>query len=323
MIETGLAIGSGFLLLVLGGGALVRGAVSVAERLGLSKLLIGLVLVGFGTSMPELATSVNAALAGSPRIAIGNVVGSNIANTLLILGLTATIFPIACDPKAFKRDGPALIVATLAFAVVGFSGTVGRLSGILFLTALLVYVAHTYRAEHRQADASAQLHAAESTLAEPGPRPLWLGLLFFVAGTGIVVAGADLLVDGAVELARGFGISETIIGLTLVAVGTSLPELAASSVAAFRRHTDIAFGNIVGSNLFNILGILGVTAVITPLPVPPGVLSFDLWVLLAVTALLIVFAMTRWVLSRLEGLVFMAGYLGYLVFLAIRAGDPL
>ena len=231
--------------------------------------------------------------------------------------------PIACDPKAFKRDGPVLIAATLAFAAFGFSGIFGHLTGILFLAALLAYVVYTYRTERRQADASAQLHAAECTLAEPVPKPLWIGLVFFVAGVGLVVAGADFLVGGAIELARRFGISEDIIGLTLVAVGTSLPELAASIVAAFRRHTDIAFGNIVGSNLFNILGILGVTAAITPVPVPSGIATFDLWVLLAVTALLIVFAMTRWVLSRLEGLVFVAGYLGYLAFLAFRVGGCL
>lgn len=314
---TGIAIG--FCLLLAGGEGLVRGSVGLARHLRISPLVVGLVLVGFGTSTPELATSMTAALAGSPGLAIGNVVGSNIANVLLILGLTALIYPVACDPRAFRRDAPMLIVATLLCVAVAFSGTFGRLAGASFLAALLGYTVYVYRAERRQPDASAALHSEEATLADPAPQSPWLAGLFAAGGIGLIVLGADLMVDGAVGIARVLGIPETVIGLTLLAVGTSLPELATSVVAALRRQTDIAFGNIVGSCLFNILGILGATALVSPIPVPPNVLNYDLAVLVATTGLLVLFAMTDRTITRREGLFFFAAYGGYMGLLTLRA----
>ncbi len=318
MTEITLQIAAGFLLLILGGESLVRGSVALARNLGVSKLVIGLVLVGFGTSTPELATSLNAALIGSAGIAVGNVVGSNISNTFLILGVTAAIYPIACDPNAFKRDAPMLSIATMVCVAFALSGEFGRLTGAVFLAVLLGYTGFTYLTERRQRDASAVLHEQEAGLAEPAPRSTWIAVLLAGGGIALIVVGADIMVAGSIELARLFEIPETIIGLTLVALGTSLPELATSVVAALRRQTDLAFGNIIGSNLFNILGILGVTAVVAPIPVPPNVLVYDLWILLMSMVLLTVFGMTHWNISRREGIVFIACYVGYLGFTALR-----
>ena len=305
----------GFVLLVLGGEGLVRGAVALAQRLGVSPLLIGLTLVGFGTSTPELVTSLQAALAGSPDIAIGNVVGSNIANVLLILGIAAVMAPFACDPAAFRRDGTMLALSAVLCALVALSGTVGRLAGAAFLALLLAYVLFTYRRERRTPDAAAALHEHEVELAEPLPQSLPLALVLAVGGMALTILGARFLVQGAIGLAAAAGISEAVIGLTVVAIGTSLPELVTAVMASWRRQADIVFGNIVGSNIFNLLGILGTTALVHPLAVPAEILRLDLWVMLAVTALMILFAITGWRLTRGEGLVFLLGYAGYLTVL--------
>jgi len=311
-------LAAGFLLLLVGGEALVRGAVATARRFGVSPLLIGLTLVGFGTSMPELITSLEAVLVGSPGIAVGNVVGSNIANILLILGVAALIWPMRCDPEAFYRDGAVVVVSAVAFIAVCVDGMVERSAGILFVVLLCVYVVGTYLMERRHPDASAQVYEHEEASKDATPKALWIALLFVFGGIAITIAGAKLLVLGAVTLARDFGVSETVIGLTVVAVGTSLPELATSVVAAIRRQADVAFGNIVGSNIFNILGILGVTAIVSPLPLPPEIVRFDLWVLLGATGLLIAFTVTGWRLVRVEGAIFLAAYIGYIGYLAAR-----
>jgi len=307
-------LGAGLLLLVAGGDGFVRGAVAIARRLGLSPLLIGLTLVGFGTSTPELLTSVQAALAGSPGIAIGNVVGSNTANILLILGLAALVQPLRTQPEAFKRDGSVVLLAALACLAVIMLGEIGRLAGLALLTALFAYIGYTYVQERRVHDASAAMHAAEAEL-EPRPRRLWLALLFTLGGLLATLLGAKLLVDGAIELAAAAGISETIIGLTVVAIGTSLPELTVSLVAAFRRQADVAFGNIVGSNIYNVFGILGVTALVTPIAVPPEIIALDIWVMLGATVLLLAFAVTGWRVNRLEGAVLLGAYALYMTAL--------
>jgi cation:H+ antiporter len=287
-----LYIAVGLVLLTSGGELLVRGSVSLARRLGVSPLLIGLTLVGVGTSTPELITSLHAALIGSPGIAVGNVVGSNIANILLILGLTAFIRPLARRPAAFYRDGSVLAGATLACAVAALGGTLGREPGAMFLVVLIAYVALTYLRERRAPDASAALHEHEADLAEPTPKSLWLAPAFAVGGIALTILGARLLVSGAIGFAAAAGVSETGIGLTVVAVGTSLPELVTSAMAVLRRQGDVAVGNIVGSNIYNLLGILGLTALVQPLTVPEQILRLDLWIMLAVTALLIAFAIT-------------------------------
>ena len=302
----------GLVLLLGGGEALVRGSVAAASRLGVSKLLIGLTLVGFGTSTPELVASLQAALAGSPGVAVGNVVGSNIANILLILGVSTVILPIATTKEAFRRDGTILIAASLLLVAVALGGSLGRGVGATFLLLLVAYTVFSYLSEARAGGAAADLHAAEADdVAAPGiSLPAGVGLA--LAGIAAIVFGASLLVGAAIEIAREVGISEAVIGLTMVAIGTSLPELATSVVAAIRRHGDVAFGNIVGSNVFNILGIAGMTAVVTPIEIPGQIVVFDVWVMLAAAVLLVIFAVTGWRVGRREGAVFLAAYALYL-----------
>jgi cation:H+ antiporter len=309
----------GLALLGLGGDLLVRGAVGLAELFRVSPLFTGLVLVGFGTSTPELVTSVSAALQGSPGIAIGNVVGSNIANILLILGMTAVIMPIPADPRSFRRDAPMLAVATLTCLVVVETGSVGRASGLVFLLALAGYLAYTYRADKRQHDASALLHEQQGRLLERGARSGWVSAALALCGLAGIIAGANFLITSSITIASALGVSDSIIGLTVVAIGTSLPELATSVAAAVKRQTDIALGNIIGSNIFNILGILGTTVLIRPIEIPENVVSFDAWVLLGVTALLLYYAMSEARISRREGAIFLALYALYVILLTGRA----
>jgi cation:H+ antiporter len=306
---------AGLVLLFGGGEALVRGAVAIARRLGVSTLVIGLTLVGFGTSAPELTTSLQAALADRPGIAVGNVVGSNIANLLLILGVSAVIAPLAVNPAALKRDGAMLVAATLAVGALLVFDMLGRLPGIAMLAALAGYVVYVYLAERKSADASAELHAQE---AEAVPPTGWsLAVALALGGLVGVVGGAWLLVEGAVAIATRAGISEAVIGLTVVAVGTSLPELATSAIAARRGQGDVAFGNLVGSNIFNLLGILGATAVVAPIPVPPEVIRLDVWVMGAVTALTLALAATGRRVSRVEGAVLLVLYAAYIAWLTL------
>lgn len=300
----------GLVLLVAGGDGFVRGSVAIAKRLGLSPLLIGLTLVGFGTSTPELLTSVQAALAGSPGIAMGNVVGSNVANILLILGLAAIVQPLRTSPETFHRDGTMLLLATLACLGLVLWGEITRGPGLLLLLSLVGYVVYAYWQETRHHDASAAMHAAEADAAR-GPHRLWLALVLTAGGLGATLFGAGLLVEGAISTAKALAISETVIGLTVVAVGTSLPELVVSLMAAIRREADVAFGNIVGSNIYNVLGILGVTALVQPLAVPAEIAAFDIWVMLAATLTLLVFAISGWRVNRVEGAILLALYAIY------------
>jgi cation:H+ antiporter len=318
-----LFIVGGLVLLVIGGELLVRGSVQVAERLGLSPLIIGLTLVGFGTSMPELVTSVQAALIGSPGIAVGNIVGSNIANILLILGIAAILSPIAVPPAALKRDGALVVVTALAFLLVAATVGLDRWVGVVFVAGLIGYITLAYLQE-RSAPVTgpAEGHGAAYDKAEAveeliphragGKGPLLVPILLAIGGLVIVVIGGRLLVDGAVALARDFGISETVIGLTIVAVGTSMPELVTSIVAAIRRHGDVALGNVLGSNIYNLLGIGGVTALIAPTDVPEQIIRFDAPLMLGVSVLLLLFCYTGRGISRAEGGVLLAGYGAYL-----------
>jgi cation:H+ antiporter len=292
----------------------------VAERLGMSPLLIGLTLVGFGTSTPELVTSVQAALAGSPGIAVGNIVGSNLANILLILGLSALLFPITVTTAALRRDG-ALVVATAAMlTVLGLVWTLDRLAGALFLACLAAYLAYAWRQERAAAGGHTAAFERAEALREVHPgigaeHAIRLGLLLPVAmalgGLALVVVGGSFLVEGAIALARDLGVSETVIGLTIVAVGTSLPELVTSVVAALRRHADVALGNVLGSNIYNVLGIGGVTGLISPTIVPPEIARFDAPLMLAASLLLFVFAWTGLRIGRREGACLLAAYAAY------------
>jgi cation:H+ antiporter len=310
-----LLIAGGLLLLSLGGEAVVRGAVGAARRLGVSELLIGLTLVGFGTSTPELITSINAALAGSPGIAVGNVVGSNISNALLIFATVALISPVAVDPAALRRDGSAMIGATLLLTAVGLSlGMLSRPVGLAFVALLVAYLLFVWRAE-RSNGPSADLHTAEGHSHDPVPAPLWQSLLIAAAGLAGLMLGADLLVRGAIDLARLAGLSETVIGLTIVAIGTSLPELVASLTAALRGRSGVAFGNIVGSNIYNILGILGLTALVQPVPIPADIVWRDWIAVTGATVILVFHAWTGARVGRWEGASLLALYGLYAWFL--------
>jgi cation:H+ antiporter len=315
----------GLILLALGGEFLVRGAVQVAEKFGVSPLVIGLTLVGFGTSTPELVTSVQAALIGSPGIAVGNIVGSNIANILLILGLSAIVFPIAVGSNALKRDGGLVVVTALALTLVGLVWTLDRFVGLIFLAALITYIVYAFRQErvataadghtaaYEKCEAFEQMH--EPVLNPPANKPkspgIAIPLLTAVGGLVLVVIGGRFFVDGAVSMARGFGISETVIGLTIVAIGTSMPEFITSVVAAIRKQSDVALGNILGSNIYNILGIGGVTALIAPTAIPAQIATFDNLVMVAISVVLLGLARTGWKIGRLEGALLLAGYIAY------------
>ncbi len=304
---------AGLVLLFLGGEALVRGAVAVARRLRVSELVIGLILVGFGTSTPELMTSIDAALAGAPGLALGNVIGSNVANVLLIMGVAAVITPMRTSRAAFMRDGSVLLGSTILLVAACMFDVIGRLVGLAFLGLLLAYVGFTYLSERRQ-EVTGQIYAAEADLmASPAVPGLGAALLITLLGLIGVLVGAKVLVGAAIQIARIWQVSEAVIGLSVVAIGTSLPELATIVVAAWRRQADVAFGNIVGSNIFNTLGILGTTALVRPLDVPAQVADFDVWVMLGVTLFLVGFAITGWRVIRAEGLALLFAYVAYIV----------
>lgn len=309
-----LNIVGGLVLLTMGGEGLVRGAVSIAERLKLPKMVIGIVLVGFGTSLPELVTSLQAALAGSPDIAIGNVVGSNIANILLIMGAAAIIAPIISSRKDFRRDG-YMLLGLSAMAVAFFmEGQITRYDGVIMVGVLGIYLWFSFKT-------AKEGHVDGLEEEFEGPKNLPLSLLFTFGGIALTVAGAKFLIDGSVELARIFGISEAVIGLTIVAFGTSLPELAASVVAALRGHSDVSVGNIIGSNVFNLFFIVGATSLVIPLPVSAQIASFDIWVMMAVTVLMVAIIMgMNYRLTRPVGFVFLALYAAYTAHLYLNTG---
>ena len=295
----------GLLLLVGGGELLVRGAVGLASSLGVSPLVIGLTVVAFGTSAPELVVSLEAVLTGHPDIVLGNVVGSNIANILLIVGAAAALKTITVSPGLVRRDGSLLLIATLGFAGICLLGTIGLLAGGGMVLVLIGYTVWSFWAARRRAP-TPDPDVEEALESVSGGA--WIALAITVFGIAGVIVGANLLIDGAVEIARWAGLSEAVIGLTLIAFGTSLPELATAGMAALRGHSDLAVGNALGSNLFNMLAIAGVTAMVAPVPVPEELLRFDLWVMIGVTVALLVMMTTQRKVSRAEGSVLLVGY---------------
>jgi len=291
----------GLVLLTVGGEALIRGSLAAAKRFGVSPLLSGLVIVGFGTSAPELVVSVNAAIQGQPDIAVGNVVGSNIGNVLLILGICALIAPLAVKPLALRRDAVTVLAASILVVVLIGGGALGRPDAAILLIGLVVYLAWAYWSERSQATPTGEVLKAESNALSALPRTgLWIAVAV-VLGLLLLIAGSRVLLMGAIGIAEHLGVSDAVIGLTLVAVGTSLPELSISVMAAIRRQADVAVGNILGSNIFNLLGVLGLSALMQPLPVSARMLQFDQWVMLATALLLLLFLYTGRRLSRGEG----------------------
>ncbi|KCZ45872.1 MULTISPECIES: calcium/sodium antiporter [unclassified Hyphomonas] len=317
-MDIALLIVGGLLGLVFGGDLLVRGAVDLARRVGLSPLVIGLTLVGFGTSTPELVTSLQAAFVGSPGIAVGNVVGSNIANILLILGVAALLAPVIIDKAAFRRDGTVLVLSTLMCLGAALFGRFTPAIGAFFVLTLMAYLVFTLLNERLASASKPEVEVVGERQVQSGS--VWKDLAFIAAGLALTILGARFLVFGAIEVAQAFKVSEAVIGLTIVAVGTSLPELVTTIAAARRGQSDIAFGNIVGSNIFNVLFILGTTALIHPIAVPASIATFDIWVMTGVTALLLLVAVTRWRISRVEGAILLGAYVAYSVWLGSMAG---
>ncbi len=306
-------IGLGIVLLIFGGSAIVRGAVTLAGRLGLSTLFLGLVVVGMGTSAPELAVSVDAVFGGQTGIAVGNIVGSNITNVLLILGLGAVLSPIAAEKNVVLRDGLMVLIASAMLTMLGkMGGSIERSMGVFMIGVLVVYLTLAYFSERVRPTMSGDraLEAAEK--ARMHIPSIILDVIVILTGFVAIKFGADFLIEGAVETAHALNVDEEVIGLTLVAFGTSLPELALILIASMRRHTELAVGAIVGSNIFNILAVLGITSILRPIEIGNTMASFDLPVMMVATLIMSFFLLTKCRLSRFEGLILMAGYFGYL-----------
>jgi cation:H+ antiporter len=316
-------LGLGFAALVAGGELIVRSAVTIAQRLHIAPMIIGLTLVGFGTSTPELVTSIQAALIGSPGIAVGNVVGSNIANILLILGVAATITAIRVSPSDILRDGSVLAAVSLICVVIVVSGSLDRFAGIILLGFLLLYLVEKILLERRRQPDASQIYVSEAETITPFRAKAMIVFLAFVVGLVLAVLGAKAVVGGAVSIAAGLGVSEAVIGLTVVAIGTSLPELVTSVLAARKGQSDVAFGNVIGNNIFNVLGILGVTAIVRPLEIPQSIAAFDIWAMLAATVLLFLVTMTGWRISRREGLLLLSAFVAYILYNVALASPSL
>lgn len=308
-----LYLAAGLVLLLFGGELLVRGTVALAERIGVSKLVIGLTVVAFGTSAPELVVCLEAALSGAPGIALGNVVGSNIANILLVLGLPAFVMPIVCDTRSVRRDGLFMVFATLFFILLAWTGSIGKLQGVALILLLAGFFSYSYiRGRRVGSQAATAATAATEEVEHHMPHTLWLSLFFISVGFATLIGGSQLLIEGATDIAHVLGLPDTVVGITIIAIGTSLPELATGVIAAMRGHGEVVVGNAIGSNLFNVLGIMGLTAIVIPVPVPDRILHFDLWIMLACAMLLFLFALRNWPIGRTVGIVFLIAYVAYL-----------
>ena len=306
-----LIAGLGLIFLVFAGDALVRGAVNLSLRLGIPALIVGLTIVAFGTSAPELLVSIKAVLDNAPGIAIGNVIGSNIANVLLVLGLPAMLFGMQTSHCDTRQSYFQMVAVTLLVTALAFLGALTWKTGLLLLAIYAgIMLNEVYNARsHRQENGTVILEGAE-------PHMRWWKIsAYLLAGIIGLPVGADLLVDSATSIARSFEISETVIGLTLVAVGTSLPELATTAVAAWHRKADVALGNVIGSNIANLVAILGAATMFGTIPVDPELLSFDIWVMLAVAVIMVPFVFLKTDISRLWGAALTAGYVAYVVVL--------
>ena len=295
----------GLVTLLLAGDALVRGAVNVSLRIGIPALIVSLTIVAFGTSAPELLIATSAIRDGVAGLALGNVVGSNTANILLVLGVPALLSGLDTGKCNTTRNYLYMLAATFLFICIAFFGTITWKQGVILLAGLflMLYAAFREARSHRRRDRAARAALEEEEVEGADPdMPWWRILMFLVLGLVGLPLGANLLVHASTNIARDFGISETIIGLTLVAVGTSLPELATTVMAAIRRQADVAIGNVIGSNMFNLLAIIGISSFVGPIPVEPGILYFDIWVMAAASLLLAPFVILKWRMGRVWGL---------------------
>ncbi len=301
----------GLSMLVAGGTLLVNGSTAVAYKLNVSKIIISIVIVGFGTSTPELVTTLKASLLDSPGIAVGNVVGSNIANILLVLGIAATILPINQLRKTYRRDSIMLIISLLLITVAAWLGYVNLPIGCIFVTSLIIFIVYSYREDKKTFSVANNQNNNDTVETETYSKSVYIYVAIAIAGIGLTLFGADMLVKSAIELARNFNLSETLIGLTVVAVGTSLPELAAAVIATIKKESDIVLGNIIGSNIYNVLFILGVSGLIEPIIFPQSIIAFDLPVMGAVSLVLIFFIWFGKIMNRFVGITFLVLYVVY------------
>lgn len=314
MLLTILLIIGGLILLALGAEGLVRGSSAIARRLGIAPLVIGLTIVAFGTGMPELLVSVGAALSGNSSIAIGNVVGSNISNIGLILGIAALVRPLMAGAEVIKREIPLMIAATVLLWVLILDGEIGRLDGLILMLSFIGYTFFNYWQARRNKQ---EFVDEEYEDAVPAPtRSVWFEIAMIIVGLAVLLVGAHFLLTGAVEIAELFGISQVVIGLTIVAIGTSLPELATSAVAAYKNEPDVALGNVIGSNLMNILAILGLTALILPISTT-DIRFFDMSVMLGSALLSLLLIWSGFVLNRIEGAILLIAYSAYIYSLLV------
>ncbi len=302
----------GLVILLLAGDALVKGAVNLSLRLGVPAMIVSLTIVAFGTSAPELLIAISAVLEDAPGIAIGNVVGSNTANILLVLGVPALLVPLATSQCETRKNYLYMIVGSLLFIVVAFFEPITWVSSIFLLGALAFVLLDSARAARKHRKDTAEASAVEE-LEEADPDMSWPMIGFYIL-LGIIglPLGADLLVDSATEIAHMFNVSDTVIGLTLVAIGTSLPELATTVMATLRRQAEVALGNVIGSNMFNLLAIIGVAALVGPIPVSQSILTFDIWIMLAASLALVPFVYFRLNMGRSVGVLFCVLYAAYM-----------
>ena len=301
----------GLFLLLISGDFLVRGAIQLSNRLGISPLMVSLTIVAFGTSAPELIVAIKATLSGSPGLALGNVVGSNIANILLVLGLPTLIMGLKNNIADAKRSFGFMIVASVLFIVFGMSGSFSWIYGVVLLSLLAFFLFDTFR-QNSKKTLNKTLHSEILESQQKISHSWWTITLFLILGVIGLPLGADLLVTNASALAKGYGVSDAIVGLTLVAIGTSLPELATTFIAFVRKKAEVVLGNLIGSNIFNLLAIIGITSLISPVPVDPTFIKFDFWVMLGASALIAPFILLNIQFNRLSGFLFVALYISYL-----------
>ncbi len=306
----------GLVVLIAGGDYLVKGSSSIALRLHLSPLVVGLTIVAFGTSAPELLISIQAALRGSPDIAMGNVIGSNICNLALVLGITAIIYPVKVSSNSLKVDWPVTMGVSLLLYFFVREQLVDSYEGFLFIFILIVYLIVVIRKSRKDTKA-AKLIIEDSEIPDGPSIQLWKDIAFIAIGCAGLYFGSEWFVGSVQDIARSFGISERVIGLTIVALGTSLPELATSIVASYKGQTDLALGNLMGSNIFNILSILGITSIIKEIEVSDQILKTDIWWMLIITLLVLPLMVSRRRVGRIDGSILIAVYLVYVILVII------
>jgi cation:H+ antiporter len=320
LVDFGLVV-AGLVLLIAGGEALVRSASTFAVKAGISPLVIGLVVVSAATSAPELAVTVGAVINGEPGLAVGNVVGSNIANILLILGISAMMSPLLIKRQVVRFDMPVMVGLSVLLLVVSLDGRISLFDGVILLAGLVIHAVVSIVMGRREV--ATAVTAADTMPLNASPVPLWLATILLFAGVGLLVFGAQTLVLGAVNIATDLGVSSLVVGLTVVAIGTSLPELATSIIALRRGERDMAVGNIVGSNIFNIGMVLGLPAIIfgEGIPVPSAAVALDLPLMLAAAVALLPIAFTGFIIARWEGTLFVALYISYLLYVVLASTE--